>query len=517
VATFAGEASLTHSRRRMSKFLTFCFLALTLWSAFALRLLYLRRVSPFVDEYISILAMQSIIQRGVPVLPSGLFYGPKAVVHTYLGALAFGFLGSSEFSARFPSVLAGVAGVCCIYRAGRDWFSPSVGLLAATALAWLPSAVEWGGRARMYSQLQLLSLIGVYFLVGRYAGRANPRSTAIGVLALLLAAFTQVLALIIVGGLVVGVLVARLVSTRPRQGFFLKRREAATVLIFVVAAAIFSLARPWGPQAGLSELARQMTNVQERILYLLAFTHQFVVWPLWPLTIFYVIGFITLILRLAKKSRVPGDRVAWTLYCLTASVWVATSVLAKFHEDRYLFAIIPFFLVLSLRELSHFIGVVLTAAKLPHLAMRPLAIPGFVSLLLVISLAPALVGLLEIDSYGFGPAFLHVRESWRPGDVIATCSPAPSYFFLGHTDYYLIQNGPESFQDADVWTGAPLINTPEKFLAILDQHQRVWFVVEKLCWERQFDDDFQAVVRQNMQLVLDQQGVLVFASPIQQR
>ena len=129
-------------------FLKIGFLIMTTWFAFSLRLIYVCYVSPFVDEYISMLAMQSTLEQGTPVLPSGLFYGPKALLHSYIGVIALKLFGSSEFAARFPSVLIGVVTVCCIYKVGREWFSPLVGLLAAVALAWLPAAVEWGGRAR---------------------------------------------------------------------------------------------------------------------------------------------------------------------------------------------------------------------------------------------------------------------------------------------------------------------------------------------------------------------------------
>jgi hypothetical protein len=41
---------------------------------FSWRLIYWRRISLFIDEFITILAAQMIVQQGVPQLPSGLFY-----------------------------------------------------------------------------------------------------------------------------------------------------------------------------------------------------------------------------------------------------------------------------------------------------------------------------------------------------------------------------------------------------------------------------------------------------------
>jgi 4-amino-4-deoxy-L-arabinose transferase-like glycosyltransferase len=487
------------------------FLALTLWLAFGLRLFYVCHVSPFVDEYISMLAMQSIVEQGAPVLPSGLFYGPKAILHSYLGALAFWMFGPSEFVARFPSVLIGVATVGCVYRAGRDWFSPTVGLLAAVALAWLPSAVEWGGRARMYTQWQLLSLIGGYLLISSYVKNTNHWARVAGVLVLLLAVFTHSLALIVFGGLLAGVTVSWLISL-PGSVRRLSRWEAWVGLVLIVTTIGFLSARPWGPQLSLSIAAQGLMDIQERVLYLLAFTHQFVTWPLWPLTILYVIGFITLLLRLIRKSPISGDRVALALYILILFAWLATSVFSAFHDDRYLFGIIPFYLSLAFRAFWLLIEVILASLRLPLLRTNVLAASIVASLLVIALLAPNTMQLLGEDPYGFAPAFLHVRDSWRSGDAVSTCSPAASQLFLGRTDYYVIQYGAASYGGVDVWTGAPLINTPEKFAAILDNRTRVWLVVEKLCWERHFDTRFQEVVEQNMQSVFDQKGMMVFVS-----
>ena len=109
-------------------------------------------------------------------------------------------------------------------------------------------------------------------------------------------------------------------------------------------------------------------------------------------------------------------------------------------------------------------------------------------------------------------AYLYVQDHWQVGDVIATCSPAPSHLVLGRTDYYVIQYGAESDNGVDVWTGAPLIDTQEEFQAVLEDNPRLWFVVEKLCWERHFDVDFQKAVNRNMQITFDYKGMLVFVS-----
>ena len=493
------------------------FLFLILWIAFILRLIYVRQVSPFVDEYISMLAMQSIIKHGTPILPSGLFYGPKALLHSYIGVLALWLFGLSEFAVRFSSVLIGVATVSCIYKVGQQWFSSVVGLSAAMALAWLPSAVEWGGRVRMYSLLQLLILIGVYLFIDGYLKNYTYRVRVAGMFILLLASvFVHTLAFIVIGGLVVAIIISRLITfSRPKPILWPHFWEVLAGIVFIIVVIVFNPigGRAWGPQLGLSDFQGPLTFLQERTPYLLAFTHQFVIWPLWPLSIFYIIGLISLLLRLKRKSLILGDEIALSLYFLVLCTWLGVSISARFHEDRYLFAILPFYLLLAFREIYLLTEVIFTSIKGPSVLLSDnLYVSSVISLLIVVLLAPSFIQLVSKDTYGFTPAYLYVRHNWRDGDVIATCSPAASQLVLGHTDYYVIQYGAESDNGVDVWTGAPLINTPEEFQAVLEDNPRVWFVVEKLCWERHFDVDFQKAVNRNMQITLDYKGMLVFVS-----
>ena len=490
-----------------------------LWLAFSLRLIYVRRVGPFADEYISMLAMKSIVELGVPVLPSGLFYGPKALLHSYMGALAMWLFGSSVFAIRFPSVLAGIAAVCFIYKAGRRWFSPMVGVSAAVALAWLSSAVEWGGRARMYSLLLLLCLMGAYFLINGYMFTHNRWERVLGMLVMLLAVYAHTLALIVFGGLVVGVMMSWLIlPPKPKSILIPSFWEALVWLVFIIGVIILDpMGGLWGAQVRLSDVAQGSLNIQsiqERSPYLLAFTHQFVVWPLWPLTILYAVGFINLSLRLIRRSSIPGDGVALCLYVLILCAWVATSILSGLHDDRYLFEVLPFYLLLALRELYLLIKSVRTSIKLKlsfgH--ADTFVITGIISLLIIALFAPSIGQLVAKDTYGFAPAYFYVRDNWHSGDIVTTCLPPASQWILGHVDYYVNQNGPESYKGDDIWIGVPLVNTREKFATILDNETRVWFVVEKLCWERQFDSDFQDTVHKNMQIAYNQKGMLVFIS-----
>ena len=121
----------------------------------------------------------------------------------------------------------------------------------------------------------------------------------------------------------------------------------AWVALVVVVLVLDPVKGVWGFAGRLSDAATGTVNVRsvgDRLVYLVAFTHQFVTRPLWPLTILYVVGLVELIVRRVRKAPIDGDGVALALYGLGFCAWLVTSVLSKLHDDRYLFGVIPFYL-----------------------------------------------------------------------------------------------------------------------------------------------------------------------------
>lgn len=487
------------------------------WLTFALRWTHFLNTNRIVDEYISMLSMRAILAQGLPILPSGWLYGPKGLTHGYLGALFALAFGRSAFALCFQSVVAGMLAVALIYRMGRDCFSADVGLSAAVALACLPSAVQWGGRVRMYSLWQLLTLLGVYLLVKGYlgVGGSDRRARIGGLLAMSLATLTHTLTLMALGGLVAGIGVAWIVSLRKRRPCLTLRVSPgeilAALLLVAVIVAIDPLGGPWGGRVKMSEVALRgtltMQHVQERLFYLVAYTHEFVTWPLWPLTIFYAVGFIRLGLNLlrTRKAVVADDWAALSLYILLLVVWFTTSVTAHIQRDRYLFAILPIFLLLSLRE-------IVVIVRLLGDALGGLGNPGvLVSILLLALLTPSAMRTIRTDVIGdLSLAYRYVGEHWLPGDAIAAYHPAPSQWFLDRVDYYATNVGAGVHDNIDVWAGAPWVPSPEAFAPVLDAHGRVWYVVDDAYWDDYLGDAFKQFVRRRMRVAYHQNGVRVF-------
>lgn len=84
-------------------------------------------------------------------------------LHLFLLKLWFYLLPAGEFSARFLSLIFGVATIPLIYLLGEKWQSKTIGLVAALFLALQPYHIFWSATARAYALLIFLTVLAVYF------------------------------------------------------------------------------------------------------------------------------------------------------------------------------------------------------------------------------------------------------------------------------------------------------------------------------------------------------------------
>jgi 4-amino-4-deoxy-L-arabinose transferase-like glycosyltransferase len=103
-----------------------------------------------------------ILQDGLPLLPSGMFY-PRAIVQLYLMAGSVALFGESEWAMRLPSVLCGLLLVVLSYGAGRRFLSPVWSLALAACVALLPEFIVDAQTARMYTFL--VSCVAGYLIL----------------------------------------------------------------------------------------------------------------------------------------------------------------------------------------------------------------------------------------------------------------------------------------------------------------------------------------------------------------
>ncbi|MDX1521533.1 MAG: hypothetical protein R3264_07890, partial [Anaerolineae bacterium] len=96
--------------------------AVGLW----LRLRFIHTVQLFPDEFVTLYAIRMIVEKGVPVMPSGLFY-EHGLLFSYLASPATWF-GPARLTVRYTSLLFGLLTLGLTFFVGRRWFSPAVGL-----------------------------------------------------------------------------------------------------------------------------------------------------------------------------------------------------------------------------------------------------------------------------------------------------------------------------------------------------------------------------------------------------
>src|SRR5690349_12067416 len=75
------------------------------------------------DEKTMALPVMSLVNEGLPLMPSGMFY-PRAVGQLYLMAASIMAFGQSEWAMRLPSALCGVLLIVLTWNVGKRFLTP---------------------------------------------------------------------------------------------------------------------------------------------------------------------------------------------------------------------------------------------------------------------------------------------------------------------------------------------------------------------------------------------------------
>ncbi|HZD53607.1 MAG TPA: glycosyltransferase family 39 protein [Woeseiaceae bacterium] len=101
------------------------------------------------DEDVMALATMGILDKGAPILPSGMYY-PRALPQLYLMALSANAFGNSEWALRLPSAIAGTLMIVVAYPLARRYLTVTWSVGFAAVIALLPSMIALSQTARMY-------------------------------------------------------------------------------------------------------------------------------------------------------------------------------------------------------------------------------------------------------------------------------------------------------------------------------------------------------------------------------
>lgn len=137
--------------------------------ATALRLYRLDFQSLWWDEGHSISVARAALTQ-IPTLPAMDVHPPLyfQFLHLWMNSA-----GSTEFAARYLSLIFGVLAVALLYRLGRDGGERALGWLAAILGALSPFLVAYSQEVRMYSLVACLSLLSVLSFLRAARGRSN--------------------------------------------------------------------------------------------------------------------------------------------------------------------------------------------------------------------------------------------------------------------------------------------------------------------------------------------------------
>lgn len=465
-------------------------------AAVVLRWLYIERISLFFDEYITIYAARTILQRGVPLFPSGNFY-THGLLFNYLLAPALGIFGLNEAILRLPSLLLSLGTVVVLFLVGRRLFSTTAGLVAAAAAALDPEAITWGARARMYTLLQLLVLLSTFVFYRAAIEDDRPRLRWLALGLLVAAMLAQVEAALLLPAFGLALLAVRGVRWCLRP---------SVIGPFLVGLAGF-VAIVSGASLGEASHLEQIGEVRPYLTLpgsgLLAGLKSFApalldVWRL-PFTLLAVGGLFYLFRR-------PGRSSPWVYFYIVLAVVLGELLFLAgptWRVPRYAFMLLPILWLMA--------GAVVGRWLRPAWAGAAASL-GLAALVGVTGYASAFT-----QEWGYDRAFRQVQGQWQPGDVVLTTHPPASMLYLDQCDYYVMQLGwgEDLMQGAggvqvDRWTGTPLLNTVDQLRDVLAAGPRVWLVVDGWRFQSWFENEFIRTVLDQMVPVFDERGMAVF-------
>ena len=510
--------------------------AIPLLLGFALRLWYALQAEPFVDEPTTLLVARAIATSGLPTLPSGLFYG-NDLPFSYLAGGVVALVGphlladAQLLALRLLSVAASVLTIGLVYLAGRRFFSPWAGFLAALLLALSPEAVLWGGRARAYALLGLLALSAacLYYAGLGSSGTRRAPLRRLGLALLVVATFVHPEAALLLPAMAVGAL---LINGRR---WWQRPAHLAELLLAAVGVAAryglqIALARGWiGSFATVVGSRPPLGLPADLLLRLQSVRPFFFDLERLPWTLLALLALALAVRSLAAGRTEPAPRPPAagraTLF-FSACLWsVPLGMLlllgTSYQSPRYLTMLLPLFALLAGHGLA--LGLDLLTRWRP-LAGRHCALATLAAVLLLAGyLAPA-VAAATYQEKGFRPAMAYVADHRQPRDQVATVAPAACRLVLDACDFFALGLDYEEFvyrdeegRLVDRWLGSPLLRSAADLERALEgalaQGRRLWLVVDEARLRRRFEADFAQAVWQKMELVNKTAGVMVFRSP----
>ena len=494
---------------RLETFKTHCAIIFLLITGFIIRIYDLGMHSFWLDEAISSIAAMAFLEKGTPILQSGLLYD-RGILNTFLIASSFKIFGVNEFAARLPSVLFGTLTIVLVYIIGSKWGNQRVGIIAAFLVAFSVWEIAWSRQARMYQQLQFFYILSLYLFYG-FIQNKNLKNVVLLFFSVLGAIMSHVFgyALIVV---FLSYLVVSALKERNSLEIMEKRTIALVLLIFGASLA----------------LAYYIGVIQSVLKTDINYYNTY-------------IGILKRDMGIFLFLAVPGGTVLvnrdWKKGLLLIAALVIPLYFIFFHVlllgTRYLYFVVPILFIL----IGYFLDFVVDCLGYSFSGIRDFLMRkkvcqtdaeknAYVNIIRKLRdffnsrsccrvTANIVVFLLFISAIYFSPAFtftpkerydlganapqsnfrdayMYVKGNMQPDDVIVSAWTPPSQFYLGKSDYWLAFNvvgtGIDAFvvgnTSREIYTNATVIQNVGMLENVTEKHERGWIVVDNLAWHK---------------------------------
>lgn len=445
--------------------------ALTLGAA-ALRVWGMQAISLDVDEAITISAARGLLETGEPrILASGLYYG-RDILGTLTTAASLAIFGVSEWAARLPMVLMGIAVVPLTYVMARQLSAGRVASLASAAIVmgseW---AIYFSHSARMYQEQQffvVLTCIVLFSLLRRFSWGRFVVMCVLSCLAVLAHRSALVIPFV--------ALAAVIWQYRGNVWGWWKKPQhrwwVGGASIVLLGAALV-----WQVEAdGISDMGRYLLGTDRNPfrgmeLKFVPFKHLLQYYPAW-------LGFFVLA-HVAWRRRPAVQAAALVVWVVFVSVDVLIYPHEPNYRTRYFYDCLPILYAVAAVGISQLF---LWQAK--KISFHPVLRYGFA---LIVALGLFFPGTVRhpAQAYDDQPEWNILRN--LPADVVIAHPTAPAAFYLGHVEYWLVSHKGEirtySENNSDIYAGAQILITTQELTRILTtQHGIVALETNRLAY-----------------------------------
>jgi hypothetical protein len=509
---------------------------------FWVRLSFLQANIYHIDEFISMLAVQMVAEKGLPIFPSGHFYDHGLLFSLLTGGLVAG-VGFMEEIVRWPSLLASVATIAVYYMTGKHLFnSRTAGLLAATLFTLDDLSIVWGGRARMYAQAHLFILLSIFWFIYSTLIHPNPRNRYTFLAVLSIALLSHTVGFLILPPLAILLVMFTLAYRRDwlHQPGLWKQAIVAFILLTAIFATVI-IGQSGGTTTGQTPSPEPVEVIlPENLGFLQRFVAPGLSWNRFDNLVYYyqsdIYGWLlfaiglTLLITLYRfwhksYNRADISFLFLALFCLLVILEQGSLFDQNWQKTRYLFVIVtPAFFLLGAasitRLLEDSIGRIMKSSIDTTSALLTTAIPLIGVVLIIMMWGPEAWHTANSQSTGgYNTAFNFVVDNWQEGDKVMTVHPSAAYVYVGQTDYYasqsstrIIQNDEDDTPPVDRYIGSPLVDTVERLNTVLATGNRIWFVIDQKRLFNQFEPFFVQQIFAQMEFVREFGGVYIFVS-----